>query len=136
VASRAPSYAASYDDRELSRNRCLSPGQRKCSAGANLPGPSAHGRRRCRFPRALRNPTLRVHDLRHTCASIWLAAGADPKVVQGILGHASAAMTMDLYGHLVAQNLWDAAEKIGGTTGAPGPLSDRNDETPGKELGL
>jgi integrase len=86
--------------------------------------------------RAIRKPTLRVHDLRHTCASIWLAAGADPKVVQRILGHASAAMTMDLYGHLVDQNLWDAAEKIGGTTGAPDPLSCRNDEAPGKELGL
>jgi hypothetical protein len=32
-----------------------------------------------------------------------------------ILGHATAAMTMDLYGHLVDQNLWDAARKIGGT---------------------
>lgn len=31
-------------------------------------------------------PTLRVHDLRHTPASVWLAAGADPKVVQRILG--------------------------------------------------
>ncbi len=63
-------------------------------------------------------PTLRVHDLRHTCASLWLGAGADPKVVQRILGHASAAMTMDLYGHLIDQNLWDAAAKFGGTTGA------------------
>jgi integrase len=63
-------------------------------------------------------PTFRVHDLRHTCASLWLGAGADPKVVQRILGHASAAMTMDLYGHLIDHNLWDAAKKIGGTTGA------------------
>lgn len=63
-------------------------------------------------------PNLRVHDLRHTCASLWLGNGADPKVVQRILGHASAAMTMDLYGHLIDQNLWDAAERIGGTTGA------------------
>ena len=60
-----------------------------------------------------------MHDLRHTCASVWLGAGADPKVVQRILGHASAAMTMDLYGHLIDQNLWDAAARIGGTTGAP-----------------
>ena len=63
-------------------------------------------------------PGLRVHDLRHTCASLWLAAGADPKVVQRILGHASAAMTMDLYGHLIDQNLWDAARKLGGILGA------------------
>jgi hypothetical protein len=44
---------------------------------------------------------FRVHDLRHTTASVWLAAGADPKVVQRVLGHATAAMTMDLYGHMV-----------------------------------
>jgi integrase len=40
-------------------------------------------------------PDVRVHDLRHTAASLWLAAGADPKVVQWVLGHATAAMTMD-----------------------------------------
>jgi len=50
-------------------------------------------------------PAVRVHDLRHTAASLWLAAGADPKVVQRVLGHATAAMTMDLYGHLVDANL-------------------------------
>ena len=63
-----------------------------------------------------------MHDLRHTCASLWLGAGADPKVVQRILGHASAAMTMDLYGHLFDHNLWAAADRVGGTTGAPGPV--------------
>jgi hypothetical protein len=31
------------------------------------------------------------------------------------VGHASAAMTMDLYAHLIDQNLWDADRKIGGT---------------------
>ena len=29
-----------------------------------------------------------------------------------MLGHASAAMTMDLYGHLIDQNLWDAAQRV------------------------
>ncbi len=62
-------------------------------------------------------PTLRVHDLRHTAASVWLAAGADPKVVQRILGRASAAMTMDVYGHLIDHNLWEAAKKVTGATG-------------------
>ena len=72
--------------------------------------------------RAIGVPDLRVHDLRHTAASVWLGSGADPKVVQRILGHASAAMTMDLYGHLIDQNLWDAARRIDdamrGQTGA------------------
>ena len=62
-------------------------------------------------------PALRVHDLRHTAASIWLGAGADPKVVQRVLGHASAAMTMDLYGHMIDNNLWTAAKRLGGSTG-------------------
>jgi integrase len=61
---------------------------------------------------------FRVHDLRHTAASLWLGSGADPKVVQRILGHASAAMTMDLYGHLIDNNLWEAANRLGGRTGA------------------
>lgn len=38
-------------------------------------------------------PSLRVHDLRHTMPSLWLGAGADPKVVQRVLGHATATMT-------------------------------------------
>ena len=62
-------------------------------------------------------PTLRVHDLRHTAASIWLGSGADPKVVQRVLGHASAAMTMDPYGHLIDDNLWTAAKRLGDSTG-------------------
>lgn len=62
-------------------------------------------------------PTLRVHDLRHTAASIWLGAGADPKVVQRVLGHATATMTMDLYGHLIDSNLWQAVKLVGDTSG-------------------
>ena len=68
---------------------------------------------------------MRVHDLRHTAASLWLAAGADPKVVQRVLGHATAAMTMDLYGHLVDASLWHAAQLIGGTTGASERVKER-----------
>lgn len=62
-------------------------------------------------------PGFRVHDLRHTAASVWLAAGADPKVVQRVLGHASAVMTMDLYGHMVDANLWQAARLVGDISG-------------------
>jgi hypothetical protein len=48
---------------------------------------------------------------------VWLASGADPKVVQRVLGHATAAMTMDLYGHMIDRNLWDAAQRLGGHHG-------------------
>ena len=53
-------------------------------------------------------------------------------VVQRILGHASATMKMDLYGHLIDQNLWDAAKKVGGLSGAskPSKAKDEADEGP------
>jgi integrase len=43
---------------------------------------------------------LRIHDLRHTCASLLIAAGANPKAVQVHLGHSSISVTMDRYTHL------------------------------------
>ena len=45
------------------------------------------------------------HEFRHTAASLAIAAGADVKVVQQMLGHKSATMTLDLYGHLFADRL-------------------------------
>jgi integrase len=43
---------------------------------------------------------LRVHDLRHTCASLLIREGASIKAVQHHLGHKSASITLDRYGHL------------------------------------
>jgi integrase len=76
---------------------------------------------------------FRVHDLRHTAASVWLSAGADPKVVQRVLGHASASMTMDLYGHLVDANLWQAARLVGDISGTsePSELATGDEGQPG-----
>ena len=45
--------------------------------------------------------TVRIHDLRHTCASLLISKGASIKAVQNHLGHASAAMTLDVYGHML-----------------------------------
>jgi hypothetical protein len=42
-----------------------------------------------------------LHELRHTGASLMLAQGTDLYVVSGVLGHASLAITKDVYGHLV-----------------------------------
>lgn len=78
--------------------------------------------------------SFRVHDLRHTAASVWLAAGADPKVVQRVLGHATAAMTMDLYGHMIDTNLWQAAQLVGDISGTSDPPEGRirTDSSPGE----
>lgn len=48
---------------------------------------------------------VRVHDLRHTTASIAIASGASVKLVQRMLGHASAAITLDVYAGLFEQEL-------------------------------
>ena len=49
------------------------------------------------------------HALRHTAASLAIASGANVKVVQTMLGHKSATMTLDLYGHLFPDQLDEVA---------------------------
>ena len=44
---------------------------------------------------------IRFHDLRHTCATILLKAGQHPKFVQEMLGHATIAITLDTYSHVM-----------------------------------
>lgn len=55
-------------------------------------------------------PGLRPHELRHTCASLAISAGANIKVVQRLLGHKTAALTLDRYGHLYGDDLDAVAE--------------------------
>lgn len=64
---------------------------------------------RARVWRPVAPDGLRIHDLRHTAASLAIASGADVKAVQRMLGHQSAAMTLDRYGHL-----WDAGLDVVG----------------------
>ena len=46
-------------------------------------------------------PSIRWHDLRHTCATLLLGRGVHPKLVQHLLGHASITMTLDRYSHWI-----------------------------------
>ncbi|MFF1336354.1 tyrosine-type recombinase/integrase [Streptomyces sp. NPDC058290] len=52
------------------------------------------------------------HKLRHTAASLAIAAGADVKVVQTMLGHKDAAMTLNVYGHLFPDRLDEVADAL------------------------
>ncbi|NNC13674.1 site-specific integrase [Planctomonas sp. JC2975] len=76
-----------------------------------FPGPNGFHMRRTRvsagskswFKTALRQAELEpmtLHDLRHTAASLAISSGANAKAVQRMLGHASAAMTLDTYADL------------------------------------
>ncbi|MGA7270088.1 MAG: site-specific integrase [Acidimicrobiia bacterium] len=71
-------------------------------------------RRRVFAPAAERigKPGLVPHDLRDTAASLAISAGASIKVVQRILGHASAKMTLDVYGSLFEEDLETFADRL------------------------
>ena len=55
-------------------------------------------------------PRVRLHDLRHTHATLMLKAGVHPKIVSERLGHANIGITLDLYSH-VLPGLQQAAAK-------------------------
>lgn len=59
-------------------------------------------------------PESRVHDLRHTFAVLSLQNGDDVKTVQGNLGHATAAFTLDVYGHVSERMKEDSARRMEG----------------------
>ena len=63
------------------------------------------------FKAALRRaglPEVRFHDLRHTCATLLLRQGVNPKYVQELLGHANVSLTLNVYSH-VLPDMGDAA---------------------------
>ena len=55
---------------------------------------------------------LRIHDLRHTCASLLVGSGASPKTVQSWLGHSDLRLTMNTYTHAYAQDAEQAAQRL------------------------
>ena len=55
---------------------------------------------------------LRFYDLRHTCASLLIAQGASIKAVQAQLGHATASITLDTYGHLFPSEMEALADRL------------------------
>jgi integrase len=56
--------------------------------------------------------TLRLYDLRHSCATLLLAANENPKVVSERLGHASITLTMDTYSHVMPDMQQGASDKL------------------------
>jgi len=56
--------------------------------------------------------SIRLYDLRHSCATLLLAAGENPKIVSERLGHAGIAMTLDVYSHVLPSMQQAAADKL------------------------
>jgi integrase len=57
-------------------------------------------------------PQIRVHDLRHTTATVLFEAGAHPKLVQDLLGHSTVALTLNTYSHVTAGLSREAARTM------------------------
>ncbi len=60
---------------------------------------------------------FRIHDLRHTAASLMIQAGYPPKMLQEIMGHASITTTLDLYGHLYPGDMDRYADRLDSAAG-------------------
>jgi integrase len=65
---------------------------------------------RCRKEKVADLPPIRLHDLRHTHATLLLAKGVPVKVVSECLGHASATITLQVYAHVMPGNQRQAAD--------------------------
>jgi integrase len=57
-------------------------------------------------------PSMTIHDLRHTAVSLAISAGANVKAIQKMVGHASAAMTLDTYAELFDDDLNSVAVRL------------------------
>jgi integrase len=62
--------------------------------------------------RSQRPSAVTFHSLRHTCASLLLAQGVHPKIVQEMLGHSSVAITIGLYSHTTESLQAEAAQRL------------------------
>ncbi|MER7965315.1 tyrosine-type recombinase/integrase [Streptomyces ardesiacus] len=76
--------------------------------------------------RDARVPRVRVHDLRHTCASLLLAQGVDARTIMETLGHSTITMTLDTYAHVMGTTLRAAADRMDDALG----LDDVEDDEP------
>ena len=68
----------------------------------------------CAIVRTIGTPATRFHDLRHTFAVASIKSGDDIKTVQSNLGHATAAFTLDVYGHFTDDMRSVSAQRMEG----------------------
>lgn len=68
-------------------------------------------------------PVIRVHEARHTCASLLAALNVHPRVAQAILRHSRISTTMEVYTEVTSEQSRDALRQLGES------LSDSGDES-------
>ena len=89
----------------------------RCAGSGRCEGASVRGTPRHRSPLEPRSltrqckaalqraglPDIRIHDLRHTAASLLVAQGTHPRVIMEILGHSQISLTMNTYTHVLPE---------------------------------
>ena len=70
-------------------------------AGTPLAGGNLNRAFKTLLRRAGLPQTIRLHDLRHTCATLLLRQGVNPKFVQDLLGHGGVSLTLNVYSHVL-----------------------------------
>ncbi|MGH9890829.1 MAG: tyrosine-type recombinase/integrase [bacterium] len=90
-----------------------------CEADGSPLNPAGVSKRFRRMSAESALPTIRLHDLRHTHATLALMAGIHPKVVSERLGHATIAVTLDTYSHAVPALQSEAATRVANLIDGP-----------------
>ena len=66
---------------------------------------------------------VRLHDLRRCCGLLMIASGADVKHIQQVIGHSSATLTLDTYGHLMPDRLDDLMTRMDNLVDGAKPMA-------------
>jgi len=76
-------------------------------------------------------PDLRLHDLRHTTATLLLTQGVHPRVVMETLGHSKVSLTLDTYSHVLPGLQAEAAKRMQDAIGCQIGCQDEDERPPG-----
>jgi len=112
-----PAQTGSYLKSPSSHDSWLSGAVQRCQRCADAAREDERARHPDQEPSTPPFPRVTAHDLRHTAACLAISAGANVKVVQRMLGHKSAAMTLDTYADLFDDDLTIVAARLDESVG-------------------
>jgi integrase len=107
-----PSHTGGHLKSPATHDSWLSGAVSRCQQAAENARAAEKAARPDREPATPLFPRVTAHDLRHTAASLAISAGANVKAVQRMLGHKSAAMTLDTYADLFDDDLETLADRL------------------------